>query len=175
MKTNNITQSALSLALIVICFLLFRGVTNILNSILVPLVLYLNIRGQSWKVYITTMLGLVLLSILFFKHQIIFSILYGILALLLLKTIKGKKPFLIKVSILSIGAWVGFITAILVTDFILGTKIMTALLSIAGGLYAGVIVLIAVEALIVGTLLVLITPTIENRLDKTQDIRERSC
>lgn len=45
MNTKSITHTALSLALFSIFFLLFKGVSNILNSILIPIVLYLNINS----------------------------------------------------------------------------------------------------------------------------------
>ena len=164
MKPVYITHSAISLALIFVFFSIFRGTTNILNSMLVPLVLYLNMRKQDLKSTVTTMMGMVILCGVFFKFQIFFAILYGLMALLLQKTLTGEKPFLLKAIILSLGTWIGFAVTIYITDFILGTNIMTALYSMMGGWYAGVFLLITIEAVIVGLTLTIVPPFVEKRL-----------
>ena len=164
MKPVHITHSAISLALIFVCFSIFRGTTNILNSMIVPFVLYLNMRKLGLKSTVTTMLGMVILCTLFFKFQIFFAILYSLMALLLKITLTGTKPFLLKFVVLFLGAWLGFTVTLFITDSILGTNIMTALSSIMGGWYPGVFLLIAVEAVVVGLTLAILPPFIEKRL-----------
>ena len=164
MKLNNITYSAISLALIFVFFMTFRGALNIFNSILVPLVLYITMRKYSPKEMIATFLAMIFLSGLFFLQQLFFAVLYGILAVLLMKVIQNTMSNFIRILILSLGAFVGFIVVISLTDFVIGTQIMTALLSIAGGWYIGLFLIILLEAIFVGAVLTLLIPIIEERI-----------
>lgn len=65
MKSKNISHTAFSLALIFISFMLFRGSTNIVNAVVVPIIFYLNYIKFSWKEYITLILMTLFFSILF--------------------------------------------------------------------------------------------------------------
>ena len=165
MKTRNITHAALSLTLIFIFFLLFRGVSNILNSILIPVVLYFNISRFTWKEFLAVVLTMLIISFLFFIQQIFFFLLYVLLAIILFQLMNKRSRFLTKISLLTAGAGIGFLLSINLTDILLGTNIKKALLAITQGSQIMFLSLIVMEAIIVSLGLLLITNQMEKRIE----------
>ncbi|PUU87737.1 MAG: hypothetical protein CI947_2116, partial [Halanaerobium sp.] len=53
MKTRELTHTAISLSLITISFILFKGTTNVFNAVTVPTILYLNYSKFSLREYTT--------------------------------------------------------------------------------------------------------------------------
>jgi hypothetical protein len=164
MTTKSITHIALSLALIVVFFFLFRGVSNILNSILIPIVLYINVSKFNWQKLLVLVLTATIFSFLFFIQQIFFLFLYVLLAGLLYRVMNSNRSFFIKLIVLSAGTLTGFIVSINLTDLLLGTKIKEALLAITNGNAIWFLGLIVVEAVIVALSLLSVTPRIEKIL-----------
>lgn len=165
MRINNLTLAALSLALVFVFFMLFKGVTNILNSVFVPLVFYINISRFKWKEYIALVTAVLILTFLFFFQQIFFVLFYALLGWVLYKLFKRKKGFLLNTTILTIVNFIGFIIIINITDLILGTAITKALLSISGGTQLGLLIVFFLEALFVALSLVIIIPRVAGRLN----------
>lgn len=165
MRLKNLTYSAISLALIAVSFMLFRGVTNILNSIVVPLILYFNLRRHNWQETAITMLALLILTGLFFIQQLFFVILYLLLSLLLGLVMKKKLPRWAKIFLMTIGAAIGYFITIQLSDFILGTNIQAALLAITANSYPRYLVLLGIEGLITAVGLVLLANILRQRIE----------
>jgi len=164
MRIKNLTLAALSLALIFVFFMIFKGVTNILNSIFVPLVFYINISKFKWKEYIVLVTAVMILTFLFFFQQIFFVLFYAILGWVLYKLFERKKGFLLNTTILTIVNFIGFIIIINITDLFLGTAIRKALLAISGGTQLGLLTVFLLEALFVAFSLVIIIPRVAGRI-----------
>ncbi|MFO7814326.1 MAG: hypothetical protein R6V14_01075 [Halanaerobiales bacterium] len=164
MRIKNLTQAALSLTLIFIFFMLFKGTTNILNSIFVPLVLYINISKFKRKEYIALVTAVLILTFLFFFQQIFFILFYALLGWVLHELFKRKRGFLLKTTVLTIVNFTGFIIIINITDLLLGTTITKALLSIGGGTQLGLVIVFFLEALFVALSFVIIIPRVIGRL-----------
>lgn len=169
MRINNLTLAALSLALVFVFFMLFKGVTNILNSIFVPLVFYINISKFKWKEYIALITAVLILTFLFFFQQIFFVLFYALLGWVLYKLFKRKKGFLLNTTVLTIVNFIGFIIIINITDLLLGTAITKTLLSISGGTQLGLLIVFLLEALFVALSLVIIIPRVAGRLSIETD------
>lgn len=169
MRINNLTLAALSLALVFVFFMLFRGATNILNSIFVPLVFFINISKFKWKEYILLITAVLILTFLFFFQQIFFVLFYALLGWVLYKLFKKKKGFILNTGLITIVNFVGFIIMFKLTDLLLGTAITKVLLSIGGGTQLGFLVVIFLEALFVALSLVIIISRVAGRLSIETD------
>lgn len=163
MRTGKIARGALTLALIVVSFMLFRGTTSIFNSFIVPLALYIFLKDFRFREWLTTILAAFILVVIFFGTQIFFMVIYGLLAFLL-SVVAGKKIFL-RIIILISGAAFSFVIAIYLTDIILGTAIQQALTSLAGGTQAGFYLFVLVEGVATGTILAFASSWLEKRLE----------
>ena len=162
MKLKDLTSGALILAVIFVFLILFRGHLNILNGILIPITIYIYLFKINYQVFIFTAMTAVIITFLFFIHQIFFLLLYFLLGLILYLFRNNKKLF--QILFMSIFTCFGFLIAINLTDLFLGTLIQNSLLSIVGNNYISYIILIIVQALIVSISIVTITGSIKNKL-----------
>ncbi|MGM0421245.1 MAG: hypothetical protein ACQEQG_09645 [Bacillota bacterium] len=165
MRLRNLTYSAVSLALVAVSFMLFRGVTNILNSIVVPLILYFNLRRHDWPETAVTMLALLILTGLFFMQQLFFVILYLLLSLLLGLVMHEELSRWAKITLMTAGAAFGYFITIRLSDFMLGTNIQAALLAITAGSFPRYLILLMVEALVTAVGLVLLANILRRRIE----------
>ncbi|MBF8436157.1 hypothetical protein I0Q91_03620 [Halanaerobiaceae bacterium Z-7014] len=163
MGTSKLARSALTLTLIIVSFLLFRGTISIFSSFIVPLALYIFSKDFSLVEQLTTTLAALILVTIFFSTQAFFMIAYGLLAFLL--SVTANKSMFLKILLLSLGAAVSFIIAIQLTDLILGTAIQQALTSLAGGSQAGFYLFVLIEGVITGTVLNVSSYWLEKRLE----------
>lgn len=163
MRTAKLARGALTLSVIVVSFIFFRGTTSILNSIVVPLALYIFLGDFNIREWVTTLLAALILVAIFFGTQIIFMGAYGLLAFLL-SAVSGKK-MLLRTIMLTSGAVVSFITAIYLTDLFLGTSIQQALTSLVGGDQLNFYFLVLGEGIFTGTVLAFTSSAFEKRLD----------
>ena len=162
MRTEKLARGALTLAVITISFMLFRGSTSLLNSIIVPLALYIILYDFTPGEFLTTFIAGLFLVALFFGTQIFFMMIYGLLAFLLL--VLAQKGIFLRIGLLSSGAVISFIIAIHLTDLILGTAIQQALTSLAGGSQAGFYLLVSGEGILAGVVLAFTSSWLEDRL-----------
>ena len=102
MRIKAITTGALTIALVCVFFMIFKGPTNIFNALLVPLVLYGCLRMLKQTEGYTIMVALLFLCSLLFKVQIVFALFYCLAALVLLNIRVKKWPFLYEASLLSL-------------------------------------------------------------------------
>ncbi len=139
-NTKSITRGALAIALIIVSFSMFKGVTNIFNAFLVPIALHLG-TVRTKPVEKAAVFGLVaLLCFLFFKLQMVFLLIYFLVAMVLPLLLKLK--MWISVPILTIANSVGFLVGILLTDLLLSTHMFALLMGVLDNnriVYAGIL------------------------------------
>lgn len=164
MNTRNLTNTAISLTLIIISFMLFRGSTNVFNAVTIPLIFYLNYKKFEFKSFFTLVLLSFIISILFFFQQLFFIFFYALMAVFIKYLLQYNYHKLLKTIILSLSFGIGFYTTLTLTDTILGTALRKVLASTAAGNIYLLILLYTVTSLFVSISLLIITPQVENRI-----------
>lgn len=164
MQTKKLTHTAISLTLIIISFMLFRGSTNIFNAVIVPLVFYLNFDKFDFKYFSTLVLISFIIAVLFFFQQLFFIFFYALMAVFIKYLLQYNYHQLFKIIILSFGFGIGFYTTLTLTDTILGTALRKVLASVAAGNVYFLILLYTVTSLFVSISLLIIIPQIEKQL-----------
>ncbi len=164
MNTKKLTNTAISLTLIIISFMLFRGSTNIFNAITIPLIFHLNFNRFDFKTFSTLVLLSFLIALLFFFQQLFFIFFYALMAVFIKYLLQSDHYKLIKIFILSLAFGAGFYTTLTLTDTILGTALRKVLASVAAGNIFFLILLYTVTSLFVAVSLLIIIPQIEKQL-----------
>ena len=156
-KTAVITQGALTIALIFVSFLLFRGAVNILNAFFVPMALYFYSFGKKTGEIIAVDSVLILFCAFFFQMQIVFIVVYCLIAyvLKLLNDIPVH-PALASL-LLTIGVSLSFWTGIMLTDLFFGTRVNTIMMDLLHGSVLAYIILMLIEGALVGGSLLLLS------------------
>lgn len=149
MKTKTITRAAMALTLIFICFSIFKGTTNILNALFIPLILYFALFQLSSREFIAVTIAAILFCFIFFKVQIIFVLAYCSLALLLVWLNNKSYGWLLAVALLTVAISVNFFMALIMTDFIFGTQINILLIRMLGGNIIAYCLLLLCEGLLI--------------------------
>lgn len=149
MKTKTITRAAMALTLIFICFSIFKGTTNILNALFIPLILYFGLFKLSSREFIAVTIATMLFCFIFFKVQIIFVLAYCSLALLLIWLNNKSYGWLLAVALLTVAISVSFFIALTMTDFIFGTQINILLIRMLGGNIIAYCLLLLCEGLLI--------------------------
>lgn len=165
-RIQAITRGALTIALVCIFFTVFKGITNILNALLVPLVLYGSLMNLKREERYAVLVALFFVCVILFKVQVIFTIFYCIIALSLLFIQQKKWPFPLGAILLSLGISLSFWIAIEATDALFLTHmsdIMRHALNDNLLAYAG---LLAFEGGLVGTGLLFVSRMYQKRLDR---------
>ncbi len=162
MNTKKVARSGITLTIIILSFIFFRGTTSLLGSLIIPLAIYINLHDFSLGEYLTTITAAIILVAIFFWTQVLFMIIYGFLAYIL--SIVVEKNLFLRIVLLSLTAALSFIIAIRLTDLLLGTAIQQALTALMGGTLPGFYLLVLVEGLIVGVFLSTLGPWLESRL-----------
>ena len=120
-------------------------------------------KTLTWKESVLVLMGLVVLSGLFFRVQLFFAVLYSLLAILMLVMSKKRLNNLNSAIVLSAASSVGIFFTIRLTDLVLQLGLEKALLSISGGSYLGYFVLVILEGLVLGFSLTFIRWQIDKR------------
>lgn len=161
--TATIAQGALTIALIFVSFLLFRGATNILNAFFVPLVLYFYSMGKkAWEIIAVDGV-LILFCVFFFQMQIVFIVVYCLIAyfLKLLNDI-SVHPALASL-LLTIGVSLSFWAGIILTDLFFGTRVNTIMMDLLHGNVLAYIIMLLIEGALVGVSLLLLSRKLQKR------------
>lgn len=145
-------------------FTIFKGTTNILNAVLVPLILYVYMSIEQGKAAYIMLSALLLICLIFFKQQIIFVFFYIIVSRLLILFAKHKVHAVKKVVILTMISFICLNIAIKLTDYIFMSNIERILIRLTQNNYAIYLSIIFIEGLIVATGLVLTTYFFDKRL-----------
>lgn len=151
-KLNMITRGAMSMALIFISFLLFKGVTNILNAFIVPLVLYLCCINQKEKEIFIVYLAVILFVVLFFKIQLFFIIFYCAIAFILTQLRKRSINTLFSAIVLTIAISFSFWIGIMLTDYFFLTHMNEIIMKIMKGNIFKYSIMLIIEGALVGAL-----------------------
>jgi len=160
-NVKTITRGALSIALICVFFTIFRGPTNIINALLVPLTLYMSVINQKAKDTAVIFSTLFLVCFILFKVQMIFTFFYCILALMLRLFQNKKVPNLIAGIIMTISISLSFWISIIFTDYIFLTHISDIMLRMAHGNYFIYMSVLVFEGALVGISQLLISRKIQ--------------
>lgn len=164
MNTRKLTNTAISLTLIIISFMLFRGSTNIFNAVTIPLIFHLNFSNFDFKTFSTLVLLSFIIAVLFFFQQLFFIFFYALIAVFIKYLLQYNYHKLLKIIILSFAFGIGFYTTLTLTDTILGTALRDVLAAVAAGNLFFLILLYTVTSLFVAISLLGIIPQIENQL-----------
>ncbi|MEI7884888.1 MAG: hypothetical protein WCI30_06010 [Clostridia bacterium] len=164
MKTKTITQGALVVALIMVFFLIFKGVTNIFNALLVPLSLYLVAIGKAKRDIFSIYLFFLVMCAIFFSIQIIFAIFYCGIAFLLAQLLAKKTYPLLAVISLAITTTISFGLAISLTDFFFLTEMSKIILRVINNNMITYSLLLLAEGSLVASLLYLTAKIARKRL-----------
>lgn len=167
MNVKTITQGALAISLIYIFFIIFKGPTNIINALLVPLTLYFSLMNQNIKGIIGVFSVLFLVCFLFFKVQIIFLFFYCAIALLLLILQKKKVPTFLSAVVLTGALSLSFWISIIMTDLIFLTHMSDIMLNIFKGNYLIFVMVIIFEGALVGISQLFVSKMLYKRLKKS--------
>jgi len=164
MDNNSLTHSAISISLVMVSFLLFRGAANIVNSITVPIIFYLNYAKFDLKKYLLMILTVFILSFLFFFQQLFFIIFYAILGGVLYHSFTKEINFIIRTILFVITFLIGFIITITITDIIIGTALRDALAAVVAGSKIGLVFLYLMTSIFVAVTLNFVGYQINKRL-----------
>jgi len=147
--TSEITIAGVMLGLIMACYLLFRGTSNLLNGLLVPVFLYGCLSNQGRKAAVSTSIAFLFLTALVNKFQLVFSFFYLFFALCLVVISRKRVHKLVSVALMSGVVMVSFLLAIRLTDYIFLTRIEAFLLSLVQGNYWLYLLILALEGIFV--------------------------
>ncbi len=147
---RSITFGALTIALIVVFFSLFKGITNILNAFFVPITLFFYSINRKALELVTVYLAAIVVCALLFNLQLIFIVFYCAIAHIL--TIINKKSTGIALSIIAFSAIVTlfFWMAILLTDFLFKTHMSEIILKLMNGNRVNYMLLLTFEGTVIG-------------------------
>ena len=162
MKTEKIARGGITLTIIVLSFILFRGSTSLLGSLIIPLAIYINLYDFNLSEFLFTITAATILVAILFWTQVLFMIVYGFLAYML--SLWTRKNLFMRIILLSLTAALSFFTAIYLTDLLLGTAIQHALTTLMGGSHMGFYLMVLLEGIITGGTLSFLGPWLESRL-----------
>ncbi len=168
MQNNTITATlvrcALTVALIMVFFTIFRGFANLLNAFLVPMTLYMGLKGVNKGQALTLFGAVVIASLLFFSVQTFFILFYFTMALLLRELLKKGISAIMAGLALTLLATAGIFVAIRLTDMVFLTRMHTMYMALLKGnaLYYWLMVL--AEGLVIGFGLAFGAKAVERRM-----------
>lgn len=154
MKIVEVARAGIFLALVMASYLIFKGTSNILNAILVPLFLYAAISSLSIKGRVALFLSLIILSAVINMWQIFFSFFYFLIAVIMYLTAIGNWKLPWRIILVSFFMFISFLISIRLTDLVFATRIEAFMLQLTGGSYLLYALIIALEGLVVGAALI---------------------
>ncbi|KAF0091473.1 MAG: hypothetical protein FD141_1262 [Fusobacteria bacterium] len=153
MRLNIFVYNILALAIVYILFLLFKGPTNILNALFVPLTLLIFSFKSNFKERMVFYGTVILFTALFFSVQVFFVIAYCFIAAILRVILVNKFRALGSLLLLTLSVGFLFYLGIVLTDLVFLTRINSIMMNVLNNnvfVYAMVII---VEAGFVSVLL----------------------
>jgi len=130
MKLNHLTRSALAIPIIVICFLLFKGPSNILNALFVPLTIFIFTYNNTKREVASFYIAIILFCAAFFSVQTFFIGMYCVIACILAFVHKRHMKFFSAFFLLSLTIGLCFWFGILATDAFFLTEINHIMMNI---------------------------------------------
>ncbi len=143
-----IAASGMALALCMMSLMLFRGVFSLVHALIIPMVIVLLTVRQPRTYQLAVALSLLFLTFAFFPTQLLFVMIYLLMALVLQKLpgmMQGasRLHYLLFVPYLFIIGLLLFL-GLIMTDFVFLTQLHPMMLRMSGGkpiLYAAIIML----------------------------------
>lgn len=149
MKSKSLSYGAIAIALILVSFFFFRGMTNLVNCITVPIIFLLFTQGFDLRSSLAVAASVLLAVIFIFPTQILF-ILIDLGMAVLLRFIQRKRcliqlmyPFIVTFLI---------ITGVILTDKLFQTEINSFILRISAGKGYIYFSIFFIESLIISSL-----------------------
>ena len=164
MSVRSITFGALTIALIVVFFTFFKGVTNILNAFFVPMILFSFSINRKAIELLAVFAASIAMCALFFNLQLIFIVFYCIIAFILSIINRKNTGFTLSALILSATVTFFFWSAIILTDMIFKTRMNEIMLKIMNGNRLVYLLILAFEGTVVGIGQLLVSRFIMKRL-----------
>jgi hypothetical protein len=164
--SSSITQGALVIALIVVFFLFFKGVTNILNALLVPLSLFIFSINKKYSETLLVYLAVFFICVFFFNLQLLFFIFYCAIAFILKVLIHKNINLFLSAVILSITSTIAFWLAIMMTDYIFLTQMGRIMLELLDGNIFVYALMLTAEGILVGVSQLLLSRKIRSLIGK---------
>lgn len=141
-------MAALTLALSSVSIFLFRGPISILSAFLIPVIIVLFSRGYGMVYHILVSMGLLLISLMFFQTQLIFTAGYALLAVglrvLLLDRNMNLKLSIIKTLLYLVFVILTLSAGLWLTEKIFLIPLHTMMLKLSGGkilFYLGILII----------------------------------
>jgi len=153
MKSKKIVLGALCLGICVLSLFLFRGVTNVLNAVVIPLSLGVFTSTMYFKEKISVYIALTIFVFVLFPLQIIFLLFYFLISLLLIYIGLWNLGFLKGFLLLSFSLTLFFTAAVFLTDLIFGSKIVQITMGLMGGNIWIYLLSVAIQAIIVSAII----------------------
>ena len=111
-QTRMLSTASIALALSVVSLFLFRGVTSILSTFMIPAIIVLFSKKDDLTVFAYTAFGLITVTVLFFQTQIIFVTGYLFLSLAL-KHYFMESEMKLKISLSGVVKYLLIVVAVL--------------------------------------------------------------
>lgn len=144
-----IAQGIVIIGLVSLCYVFFQGLANILNAFFVPLTLYAFSKDKRMDETIPTFVVLLLFVAVFFKLQLIFTLFYCAIALLLELVLQEERHTLISTLTVSLALSLGFWVSIVLTDDVFRANIYYMTLHLLSGNTFAYAILLWVEGFFV--------------------------
>jgi hypothetical protein len=149
-SVRSITLGALTIALIVVFFTFFKGVTNILNAFFVPMILFSFSINRKAIELLAVFTASIAMCALFFNLQLIFIVFYCIIAVILSTLNRKNIGVALSAIVLSMTITFFFWSAIILTDMIFKTRMNEIMLKILNGNRLVYLLILAFEGTAVG-------------------------
>jgi hypothetical protein len=152
-SVNSVTEGAVIIALIFVSFSFFRGVTNLINAITVPILIYIYIRRHRARETAGLCTGVFFICLIFFRFQIVFVMIYMIFALAMHMISKKDRNKLISFAAFYVVVFACLLFCVPLTDLLLGTSLYEALTGMSGGSSLSYIFLMLVQSIVISSML----------------------
>ena len=163
MRTRALVEAALLFGLALVSFMLFRGTTNFLNALTVPMVLYVQQGRWGGRGLFLLFAALFIGVLFFFRFQLFFIGAYFGLAVLLRWTRIWQWSEGLRFLAMSGAAAALFVLALLLTDWVFGLMVLPMLLNLSGGNLVGGALFFVIIGIVIATGLVYVSGAFDAR------------
>lgn len=164
LSVRSVTFGALTIALIVVFFTFFKGVTNILNAFFVPITLFSFSINRKASELLAVSAGAIAICALFFNLQLIFIVFYCVIALILSTLNRKNAGIVVSAITLSVAVTIFFWIAIMLTDTLFKTHMSEILLKLMNDSRVYYILLLTFEGTMVGISQLFVSRLISKKL-----------
>lgn len=154
MRTRALLLGSFSIVLSIVFFTVFRGMSNFLNAFLVPMTLFVFLKGLSYKEMVTVFMAALLVVLFLYQLQTIFFIFYGLVAVLLIKLSRKDFNGIFSTIIISLSLSFTFYLATVITDYLFLTRIRAFTIVMLGGSPVMYAVYLFIFGLLVGSAMI---------------------